>query len=156
MCRTHAMEFTVQSNITEAGTGTVPVLNSRQHSKSTFRLSPFRKVAKSARINLNRYWGLLSQSSLAKPLPLPAVQSTEQDFSIEEEQNRMNEMLEAQAASAMSDNERNSQYENSPEFQRHYYHLQRLNNSLNSSWASLDLSQSAITSDSISQRSMIL
>ena len=40
------------------------------------------------------------------------------EHSYEEEQNRINEMLEAQNAAAISENARNFCYENSPEFFR--------------------------------------
>lgn len=88
-------------------------------SLQTFRFRPFRKVAKSARVNLNRYWGLLSQSSAMKP-QTPASLSVP-EYSVEEEQNRINELLEARNAAAIIDNARNFFYESSPEFSRHYY-----------------------------------
>ena len=98
----------------------------------TFRFRPFRKVAKSARINLNRYWGLLSQTSSMKPSqdPVPV------DHSYEEEQNRINEMLEAQNAAAISDNARNFFYENSPEFYRRHSQSPSLSSVTSSSQSS--------------------
>jgi len=82
----------------------VPVSASSQSSLETtsssslkLKFRPFRRIAKlPSRINLNRYWGFLSRrrkssasSSITSSIPL--------DFSIEEEQNRINELLEAQA-----------------------------------------------------------
>jgi hypothetical protein len=71
------------------------------------QLRPFRKVARSAKINLNRYWGLLSQRYSAKSR---ATELLEEKYAMEMEQNRINEMLEAQAC-AISQNSVNSMYE---------------------------------------------
>jgi len=73
--------------------------------KSAFKLNPFRRIAKTARINLNRYWGLLS-----KITKQDSNEDIEVTFAAEMEQNRINEMLEAHAR-ASSQNSMNSQWE---------------------------------------------
>lgn len=85
------------------------------------QLRPFRKVAKSAKINLNRYWGLLSQRYSTSPasakdnsqflsrrrISQQSAEETMAAYEQEMEQNRINEMLEAQAE-ATSQNSYNS------------------------------------------------
>jgi len=126
--------------------------------KSNFRLSPFRKVAKTARINLNRYWGILSQSAAMKPLsPSKAKNSESMDFSKEMEQNRINEMLEAQNEAAISDNERNSEYENSPDFHQSRRQVYTFRSNSVQSWSFSDASSFASDCfDTISQDSVFL
>jgi hypothetical protein len=108
------------------------------------RLSPLRKIAKSARVNLNKYWGLLSQKekSTRKASVSSSTMSTsssimEFDFSAEEEQNRINELLEAQA-NAEEQNSINSQieYDSTPEQPRRLFVRQRAHASSYSSFAS--------------------
>ena len=71
-----------------------------------------------SRINLNRYWGFLSQryghgssgSDNPSKLMTTGTSSGLDQYATEMEQNRINEMLEAQAC-AISQNSLNSQYE---------------------------------------------
>jgi len=130
----------------------------------TMKLSQFRKIAKSARVNLNKYWGLLSPKD--KPSRKSASISSSSfsmDFSEEEEQNRMNELLEAQA-NAEEQNSINSQieYDSSPEQPRRLFVRQRAIASSYSSFSSSSSStssycphlQSHLYDDTISQDSV--
>ncbi|OXA57849.1 uncharacterized protein LOC110847642 [Folsomia candida] len=130
-------------------------------SKPSTRLSPFRKIAKSARINLNRYWGLLSQKQQQRKSgsvssSVSSVMSLDFDFSAEEEQNRINELLEAQA-NAEEQNSINSQieYDSSPEQPRRLFVRQRaLMSSVSSSISSSSSCPYNTDFDTISQDSV--
>jgi hypothetical protein len=129
------------------------------------RLSPFRKIAKSARVNLNRYWGLLSQKESRRGSVSSSVSSSmSMDFSAEEEQNRINELLEARV-NAEEQNSINLQieYDSSPEPPRRLFVRQKAIPSSSyssfSSSSSSSMSSSTFPSDfedSISQDSVFL
>jgi len=108
-------------------------------SNSRLALNPFRKIAKSARVNLNKYWGLLSNKQRKSSIvsSTSSAMSVDVDFSAEEEQNRINELLESQA-NAEEQNSINSQieYDSSPEPPRRHFVRQRAIASSYSSFAS--------------------
>ncbi|CAL8095337.1 unnamed protein product [Orchesella dallaii] len=94
-----------------------PVIGSIRGSKlNATRISPFRKIAKTARVNLNKYWGILSQRQQKSGVSTKGPAVMEFDHSAEMEQNHINEMLEA-LANAEEQNSINSQIESesSPE-----------------------------------------
>lgn len=93
------------------------------------RISPFRRIAKTARVNLNKYWGIISQKQRSSsPAPANKVATAiEFDHAAEMEQNHINEMLEA-LANAEEQNSLNSQIESefsSPEQPRRTFVRQR-------------------------------
>jgi len=107
---------------TPASVEATPVVGFIRGNKSTpSRTSSFRRIAKTARVNLNKYWGLLSQRQ-AKPGKNSTPTIMEFDHSAEMEQNQLNEMLEA-LANAEEQNSINSQieYESSPEYPRRMF-----------------------------------
>ncbi|ODM94094.1 hypothetical protein Ocin01_12584 [Orchesella cincta] len=104
---------------TPASVEATPVIGSiiRGSKSNATRVSPFRRIAKTARVNLNKYWGILSSKNQPKSgLSTKGPAVMEFDHSAEMEQNHINEMLEA-LANAEEQNSINSQIESetSPE-----------------------------------------